>query len=80
MNSQKLLVIQWTILENPELYKEFFSETDAKKANKLIDTSFFKEIIEETLVDYREFLDEANNDVGLAILLGVKIGIEENCD
>ena len=38
------------LLEKPELYKEFFTDAIAKKANELIDTGFFKEILEETLV------------------------------
>lgn len=65
------------LLEKPELYKEFFTDAIAKKANELIDTGFFKEILEETLVDYQDFLDETG-DVGLAILLGLRIAIEEN--
>lgn len=65
------------LLEKPELYQEFFTEAIAKKANKLIDKGYFKEIIEQSMVDYKLFLDEAENDAGLAALLGIRLAIEE---
>lgn len=65
------------LLEKPELYQEFFTDAVAKKANMLIDTGYFKEIIEQTMIDYKLFLDETENDVGLAILLGIRLAIEE---